>query len=44
MAGSGDPGGRVEFDLEYIDRWSILFDLYIVAMTPIALLKRENAY
>ena len=35
---------RVEFDLEYIDRWSVLFDLYIVAMTPLRLLQGENAY
>ncbi len=35
---------RVEYDLYYIENWSVLLDLYIVAMTPIALLKRENAY
>ncbi len=35
---------RVEYDLYYIENWSVLFDLYIVAMTPIALLKSENAY
>ncbi len=35
---------RVEFDLEYIDRWSVLFDLYIVVMTPLRLLQGENAY
>jgi len=35
---------RVEFDLYYIENWSVLFDLYIVAMTPYALLKTENAY
>jgi Undecaprenyl-phosphate glucose phosphotransferase len=35
---------RVEYDLYYIENWSVLFDLYIVAMTPFALLKRENAY
>jgi Undecaprenyl-phosphate glucose phosphotransferase len=35
---------RVEYDLYYIENWSVLFDLYIVLMTPIALLKRENAY
>ena len=35
---------RVEYDLYYIENWSVLFDLYIVAMTPIALLKTENAY
>jgi lipopolysaccharide/colanic/teichoic acid biosynthesis glycosyltransferase len=35
---------RVEYDLYYIENWSVLFDLYIVLMTPIALLKSENAY
>ncbi|OQW53348.1 MAG: undecaprenyl-phosphate glucose phosphotransferase [Proteobacteria bacterium SG_bin9] len=35
---------RVEFDLYYIENWSVLFDLYIVLKTPIALLKTENAY
>lgn len=35
---------RVEYDLFYIENWSVLFDLYIVAMTPFALLKSENAY
>ena len=35
---------RVEYDLYYIENWSILFDLYIVLMTPFALLKSENAY
>jgi Undecaprenyl-phosphate glucose phosphotransferase len=35
---------RVEYDLYYIENWSVLLDLYIVAMTPFALLKTENAY
>ena len=35
---------RVEHDLYYIENWSVLFDLYILAKTPIALLKTENAY
>ena len=35
---------RTEHDLYYIDNWSIWFDLYIVAKTPIALLKGHNAY
>jgi Undecaprenyl-phosphate glucose phosphotransferase len=35
---------RVEHDLHYIENWSVLFDLYILARTPIALLKTENAY
>ena len=35
---------RVEHDLHYIENWSVLFDLYILAKTPLALLKTENAY
>ncbi len=35
---------RVKFDLEYIDRWSLWFDLCILAKTPFALLETENAY
>jgi Undecaprenyl-phosphate glucose phosphotransferase len=35
---------RVEFDLYYIENWSVLFDLYILLKTPISLLtKNENA-
>ena len=35
---------RVKHDLEYIDRWSLAFDLFIIAKTPFSLLKSENAY
>ena len=35
---------RVEHDLYYIENWSVLFDLYILAMTPFALIKTEHAY
>src|ERR1700674_3843268 len=35
---------RVEFDLYYIENWSVLFDLYILARTPLALLNTESAY
>ncbi len=36
---------RVEFDLYYIENWSVLFDLYILLKTPLALVTRnENAY
>ena len=35
---------RVEHDLYYIENWSILLDLQILATTPFALLKTENAY
>jgi Undecaprenyl-phosphate glucose phosphotransferase len=35
---------RVEHDLYYIENWSVFFDLYILAATPFALIKAENAY
>ena len=36
---------RVEFGLYYIENWSVLFDLYILLKTPLALIsKNENAY
>jgi len=35
---------RVEHDLYYIENWSVLLDLYILARTPFALLNTENAY
>jgi Undecaprenyl-phosphate glucose phosphotransferase len=36
---------RVEFDLYYIENWSVLFDVYIMLKTPVSLLmKNENAY
>jgi O-antigen biosynthesis protein WbqP len=35
---------RVEHDLYYIDNWSVPFDLYIIAMTPLSLLTGKNAY
>ncbi|MBV1706264.1 MAG: undecaprenyl-phosphate glucose phosphotransferase [Hyphomicrobiales bacterium] len=36
--------GRVEHDLQYIENWSIMFDAYILAMTPISVLRGDNAY
>ena len=35
---------RVEFDLYYIENWSVLFDLYILLKTPLALMQTEHAY
>ena len=35
---------RTEFDLFYIENWSIWFDLKILFLTPIRLLNTENAY
>ncbi|MER9450241.1 undecaprenyl-phosphate glucose phosphotransferase [Mesorhizobium sp. M0254] len=35
---------RTEYDLYYIENWSMLFDLRILVMTPLRLLNTENAY
>jgi Undecaprenyl-phosphate glucose phosphotransferase len=35
---------RVEHDLHYIENWSLAFDLYILAMTPLSLFNTKNAY
>jgi Undecaprenyl-phosphate glucose phosphotransferase len=35
---------RVEHDLDYIENWSLLFDIYILLRTPFALFRTENAY
>lgn len=35
---------RIEFDLYYIENWSLSFDLKILFLTPIRLLDTRNAY
>ena len=35
---------RVEHDLAYIENWSLLFDLYILLVTPFALTRTDSAY
>ncbi len=35
---------RVEYDLDYIENWSLLRDIYILALTPFALARGHNAY
>jgi Undecaprenyl-phosphate glucose phosphotransferase len=35
---------RIEYDLFYIDHWSLFFDLRILAMTPLCVLRAENAF
>ena len=35
---------RVKYDLDYIDHWSLMFDVAILLRTPFALFKNENAY
>jgi len=35
---------RIEHDLDYIERWSVLLDLKILAMTVVALIRPTNAH
>ncbi len=35
---------RVDHDLHYIENWSLLLDIYILAKTPFALIDGRNAY
>ncbi len=35
---------RTEFDLYYIENWSVLFDLKVIFTTPFALFETTNAY
>ena len=35
---------RVDHDLYYIENWSLWLDLYILAVTPLSLVKTQNAY
>jgi lipopolysaccharide/colanic/teichoic acid biosynthesis glycosyltransferase len=35
---------RVEYDLQYIDNWSFLFDMKIIAMTLLTKRAYLNAY
>jgi Undecaprenyl-phosphate glucose phosphotransferase len=35
---------RTEFDLYYIENWSLMLDLKILFLTPVRLLNTENAY
>jgi Undecaprenyl-phosphate glucose phosphotransferase len=35
---------RVDYDLQYIENWTLWSDIAILAMTPFSLMKTENAY
>jgi len=35
---------RVEYDLFYIEHWSLWFDIRILALTPFAVFAGENAF
>jgi exopolysaccharide biosynthesis polyprenyl glycosylphosphotransferase len=41
LRGNTDLNARVRFDIEYIERWSLSFDLYIMALTFV---RNRNAY
>ena len=43
-ASAQDMERRVKLDLWYIDNWSFLIDLKILALTPVALIKSDNAF
>lgn len=42
--GDTDLAKRIECDLFYIGHWSLWLDMKIIALTPLALIKRTNAY
>jgi putative colanic acid biosynthesis UDP-glucose lipid carrier transferase len=35
---------RVQYDMHYIDRWSVLLDLRIILLTPFSVFSQQNAY
>jgi putative colanic acid biosynthesis UDP-glucose lipid carrier transferase len=37
-----DMRRRIQYDLEYINRWSLLLDLWILFATPFALLRHRG--
>jgi putative colanic acid biosynthesis UDP-glucose lipid carrier transferase len=39
--GNTDLNERIRFDLDYIERWSLLFDCYIMLLT---FARNKNAY
>ncbi len=41
---AGELRRRVELDLQYIERWSVLFDLKILALTGLVVIRADNAY
>lgn len=44
LRGNSDLTARIEYDLFYIDNWSIWFDLRIILLTMWQVLKSRNAY
>ncbi|MEP6942297.1 MAG: undecaprenyl-phosphate glucose phosphotransferase [Betaproteobacteria bacterium] len=44
LRGSSDLGKRIQYDLYYIENWSLWFDLRILALTVWHVFKSRNAY
>ncbi len=44
LRGNTDLAERIRFDLYYIENWSLMFDLRILALTVVHVLRTRNAY
>jgi putative colanic acid biosysnthesis UDP-glucose lipid carrier transferase len=44
LRGSSDLGKRIQYDLYYIDHWSVWFDMRILALTVWHVFRSRNAY
>jgi lipopolysaccharide/colanic/teichoic acid biosynthesis glycosyltransferase len=44
LRGDSSLEERLRYDLEYIDRWSLLFDLEILGRTAVQVVVGRNAY
>jgi putative colanic acid biosysnthesis UDP-glucose lipid carrier transferase len=44
LRGSSDLGKRIQYDLYYIDNWSLWFDLRILALTAWHVFRSRNAH
>jgi len=44
LRGDTDLAQRIQYDLYYIEHWSIWFDLRIIGLTLLHILRSENAY
>jgi putative colanic acid biosysnthesis UDP-glucose lipid carrier transferase len=44
LRGSSDLPKRIQYDLYYIDNWSLWFDLRILALTVMHIFRSRNAY
>ena len=44
LRGNTDLAARIQYDLYYIENWSLLFDLRIMALTVVKIVTSRNAY